>query len=143
MSASLSQRQTPLLFKALRANGLFSILSGLVMLIAHRPVDSLIGLGHPLFVLATGVCLILFGVDVYRRGRQASVRRGDAIAISLLDLGWVLGTALIILMAPGLLSPIGNAIAVAIAVVVLVFFDLQVYALWRAERAPEHAAPLP
>jgi len=134
MANQITAGDTKLLFNALGANGVFSGVSGLIMVLASGAITEFLGLTDPRFILELGFMLVAFGgllVFYYRRKR---IHRATAIAISALDLGWVLGSAGLIVAMPDLFSSAGTVAVIAVAVVVLTFCDLQAYAIWRAHR---------
>lgn len=131
MSGNITGTQSRLLFGAMLANGVFSAVSGLIMLLFSGPIASRIGLAEPAWLIGTGVVLLLFGARLIRLGRSGSVQRSEAIAISAMDLAWVVGTVALALAVPGLFNVTGVWVVIAIAAVVLTFFDCQAYALWK------------
>lgn len=123
--------QSSLFFKALLANGLFSTSSGLTMLLFSKPIAARIGFDQPQLILGIGVMLLLFGGSLLFHALRKRIRRVEALAISAMDLGWVLGSALLVLLAPQLLNPTGITVVIALAVVVFSLFELQAFALWK------------
>ena len=140
METNVTYEQSRLLFRTLTANGLFSTVSGLVMLVFSSPVAAYLGLPDARWLFWLGIVLIGFGGAVLFHGYRKRVRRAEAIAISALDLGWVLGSALILLLAPGLFTTAGIVAVLVVAAIVLTFFELQVYALWQTRPAITSAA---
>ena len=132
MNRQLTNRDAPLLFRVLGANGLFSTVSGLIMVVGAKPVSLWMGLGSHYWLLGLGLVLVGFGGSLLFHWWRRRVSRAEALAISALDLGWVLGSALLLLLAPQWLRPEGTWMIVGIGLVVLVFFELQALALWRA-----------
>ena len=135
MSAQISSRDSTLLFHTLSANGIFSLISGVVMVLGASRIAPLIGLGQPAWLLFTGVGLLGFGAWLLWLGSQSRIRRADAIAISLADLAWVVGTLALAFAIPGLFNTLGVAAIVAVGLIVLGFFELQAYALWKTRRS--------
>lgn len=131
MSRQITGNQSRLLFRTLLANGIFSATSGLILLLFSGPVAARIGLAEPAWLVGTGLVLLLFGARLVRIGQAGSVQRMEAIAISAMDLGWVVGTVALALAIPGLFNTTGVWAVIAIAAVVLMFFDFQAYALWK------------
>lgn len=134
MSEQLTSTDSGLLFKALGANGLFSLASGLVMTLGAQPIAGFLGVGNHFWVLGLGIMLIGFGLSLLLHYRRQRVSRAEAVAISVMDLGWVIGSAALVLLAPDLFSREGIIAVVAVAAVVLIFFELQALALWRVSR---------
>jgi hypothetical protein len=134
MGKQLTFGDSRLLFRALGANGLFSLTCGLIMVVAAGPVSAFIGLENVYWTLGLGVMLVLFGASLLLHFRRKKVSRIEAVAISVMDLGWVIGSAVLVLLAPELLSRAGLLAVIAVAVIVLLFFELQALALWRASK---------
>lgn len=131
MHNKITPAQSALLFKALLANAVFSSLSGVLMLILSAPIATLVGLPQPLWVSATGSVLIGFGAILFLHVRRRRIRRVEAIAISALDLAWVLASLGVVAFLPETFSPTGIITIVAVALIVLGFFEAQAVALWR------------
>lgn len=134
MSHEITGSQSRMLLRALMANGLFSSVSGLVLLLFASAVAGRIGLSEPTWLTGTGLVLLLFGARLIQIGRSGRVSRAEAIAISVMDLAWVVGTVALALAVPGLFNTAGVAAVITIALVVLIFFDFQAYALWKSRR---------
>ncbi len=134
MASQITADDSRLLFNALGANGLFSSVSGVTMVLASGSVADFLGLADSGLVLESGILLILFGAMLLCFYSRKRVHKASAIVISLLDFGWVTGSVAIVVAVPELLSAAGVATVIAIAVVVLALCDLQAYALWRIRR---------
>ena len=131
MSRQLTDNDSKLLFNAFAANGLFSLSCGLAMTVFAGPVASLLGVSGPGWILGLGIVLILFGGSLLVHFRRKRVSQVEAWMISAMDLGWVLASAVLVLLAPEFLSREGLIAVVLVGVVVLAFFELQALALWR------------
>ena len=135
MANQITAKESKLLFNALGANGLFSGGSGLFMVLASSPIAAFLGLASSQLIFELGFMLILFGTLLIYFYRRKRIHTASAVIISILDFAWVLASLAVVLGVPELLNTAGTAAVVAIAVVVLVFFDLQAYALWRLHRS--------
>lgn len=116
--------------RALRANAIFSTVSGLSGLVAADEIVDLLGVGEAWMVRSLGVGLLLFAaavVAVSLRPCHQLVR--ESMLVTVADLGWVSVSA--VLIALGSFSPAG---AFAIGAVAVVVCDLAVVQLWA--RAP-------
>lgn len=104
--------RTRLLRLALTANVAFSTATGLVMLLRGPTVAEALGdLPAPL-VTALGGCLFVFAAGVALVATRP--RPARALLVSLLDLGWVVGTVPLVFV-PGLLTPLGTACVLVVA----------------------------
>ena len=133
---TISRTDSSLLFRVLLANALFSGISGLILLFAAGAVSRLIGFENPQLLMALGAGLLVFSFLLARHVRRQRIGRTEAIAISIMDLGWVLASAGLLLLYPDLFSPAGVVAIIAVAVIVLVFFELQALALWKTRQKP-------
>lgn len=123
---------TTLLVRALAANAGFSGLSGLVLVVAADPVSAWIGIeGATGWLRAVGVGLLLFAAGLVRLVRGRGRPCGRVVAATTADLGWVAGSAVLLIAFPGLLSPAGERAVAAVAVVVAVLACAQLLGLRR------------
>ena len=110
--------ETTLLVRALAANAGFSGLSGLVLVAAADPVAAWIGIEEVGWLRAVGVGLLLFAAGLVRLVRDEGRSRTGVLSVIAADAGWVVGSAVLLLAFPGLLSPAGEWAVAAVAVVV-------------------------
>lgn len=113
----------------LAANALFSLCSGALMIGASAPLTKWMGLPRPQELVAIGISLALFSARLGWLAYSGRVHRAELFAISAMDLSWVLGTVALALFQPTLFSAAGVTLVFAVALVVLTFFVLQIYAL--------------
>ena len=137
----MSRRSTPsqspdsLLRNALRANAGFSGLCGLSAALASGALAS--ALGPPAaFVSFQGVSLLLFSAALVWLATRPSIRPGFALAVVVMDLLWVAGTAAP-LLASGQLTPLGIPVVGGLAVIVLGFAGAQYAGVRRVKQAGE------
>ncbi len=121
-----------LLRRALLGNACFSTLSGIAFIVASRPLSEFVGLAQPWILIGIGVSLLVFAVGLFQNARRDVVNRAEALVAVVLDVGWVLGTAVV--MAAGVLNTAGNWIVAIIADIVLVFAILQAVGLRRGRQ---------
>ena len=114
-----SQISASLLTKVLRADGLFALLSGSILLIGAGPVADLIDLAQPSAVMVVGVVLLGYaGMLLYYASRESHSRLVAQIAI-VLNLAWVVGSYAGLLLG---LFPVNTTGMWAIAIVAEVVF---------------------
>ncbi|MEX2524135.1 MAG: hypothetical protein WD750_04190 [Gammaproteobacteria bacterium] len=131
MTRIITAQQSRLLFYTLTANGAFSAVSGLIFVLQAQPLAAWTGLSQPIWLTGIGTMLILFGARLLWLGRRKSVHQWEALLISGLDLGWVVITVGLAVGVPGLFTLAGVYAVCAVALIVLTFLDLQLYALWK------------
>ncbi len=112
----------------LRANAAFSGLSGLLMLVFSARLAETLG-GLPLWiVLAIGVGLLVYAADLVWTAR-AKVKRSAVALFVAADCGWVIGSALFLLLAPFSPTELGVGLVVGAALIVGLFAGAQALAL--------------
>jgi hypothetical protein len=127
--------ETRILRAAFIANAIFSLTCALLFLGFARPLAELAGLASPIPLAVIGAGLLPFGAGLLWLSRRETLTMGTGRLISLMDAQWVLGTVVLLIGWPDLLSPAGRALAVAIAAIVASF------ALWQLHGARRLAAP--
>lgn len=114
----------------LNGNATFSALSGAVLLLGAGTWDETLGL-ETWFLAATGISLVGYGVLLWWLARRPDVAAGARFA-TIMDAGWVLGAAVVLLGFPAVMTPTGRAALLAVSLVVLGFAEAQLLALRRA-----------
>ena len=112
----------------LRANAAFSGVSGLLMLVFSSQLASTLG-GVPRWVvIAIGVGLLVYAADLVRTAR-GRVARSSVVLYVAADCGWVICSALFLLLAPLSPSQVGVVLVVGAALIVAAFAALQALTL--------------
>ena len=127
MSAPMDR--TTFLRRSLQLDGIASGLCGVLLLAAAAPIAALIGLSGPGIARAVGALFVIYAAALLCNAARATVSRAEAVAAVVLNVGWVLGSALVILAGP--LTLVGNLAAAAVAAAVLLFALLEVVGLTR------------
>src|SRR5262249_50134377 len=116
----MTSQQTPVdpkrscfLRRALVANASFSGLSGVIILMAAKPLASLLGPVRVSDLTGLAISLIIFSVVLFRTARSARMNETSAWIFVVLDLVWVIGSAALIVA--GVLTIAGNWIIGIIA----------------------------
>ncbi|MGI9204255.1 MAG: hypothetical protein ACR2Q3_09605 [Woeseiaceae bacterium] len=135
MANVITSDDAKLLFNALGANGVFSGVSGLIMVFASDAIAEFLGLSQSRLIFELGMMLIAFGAILVFYYRRKRIHIASAIVITMLDLGWVIGSAVLVVAMPELFSTAGIVAVIAVAVIVLTLFDLQAYAIWRTRQS--------
>ncbi len=125
--------QDTFLRRSLQLDGVASGLTGVLLLVAAGPVSSLIGNAPPGVARVLGALLVVYAAALLWNARRASVARGGVVGAVLLNIGWVIGS--IVLIAFGPLTTLGNVAVAAVAVAVLSFTVLEIVGLRRLSAA--------
>lgn len=120
-----------MLTTVLRADGVFALLSGAVTILAAGPIADLIGLGATLPLIILGVVLLLYGGDLLYFAGRKPINRRIAQAAIILNLLWVVGSYLGLLMGWFPVNTAGKWAIALVAEVVLLFAILEFIALRR------------
>lgn len=126
------QDQAQLLRRALRANGIFSTISGIGFVIAAKPIANLIGIDYPAIIAGIGISLVFFSMALFYNAARNEVSRIEATLAVIGDLAWVAGSGVI--LALGFLTTSGNWGVAAIADIVLFFAIFQFVGIRRLTR---------
>ncbi len=129
-----SSKSSKLLRRSLIANGIFSALSGFLIVISGSLLSILLGPDIPGNLSFLGWSLLLFAAALFRNGFRESIRQKEAFAAVLLDITWVIGSFTLVLS--GVFSSSGNWIVIIAASVVLLFVILQYSGLRRLRHQP-------
>ncbi|MFC1975261.1 hypothetical protein ACFLXQ_02555 [Chloroflexota bacterium] len=113
----------------LKANAVFSSLSGGAFLVAAKPMAAFLGLSIPAILIITGILLLIFAADVFYLATRKTVNPKGVVAVIVADALWVIGS--VILLVTGLvpLTVEGKWAVGIVAVMVAVLADLQYYGL--------------
>lgn len=129
LQTTAKNSQSNLLRRTFQANGLFSSLSGIVLIAGAKPVASFLGLDVPLILVGVGVVCLLYGASLFFSATQGSIASGFAWFTVVADTTWVLGSLVILLTGwPGL-TPAGWWAVAIVADIVAVFAAVQFYGL--------------
>ena len=126
-----TEKKSNMLTIILRADGVFALLSGAVLIVAAGLVAGLIELSNSLPLVVLGVVLLLYGGDLlYFASREPTNRRVAQAAI-ILNMLWVIGSYLGLLMGWFPVNTAGKWAIALVAEVVFVFAVLEFIALRR------------
>lgn len=121
--------RTSFLRRSLQLDGIASGLCGVLLVVAASPISAVIGLAEPGIARLVGALLVVYAAALLWNGERATVSRAEAVAAVVLNAGWVIGSAVVILAGP--LTLIGNLAVAALAAAVLLFAVLEVVGLTR------------
>ena len=121
--------RTSFLRRSLQLDGIASGLCGVLLVVAASSISAVIGLAEPGIARVVGALLVVYAAALVWNGVRATVSRAEAVAAAVLNAGWVIGSAVVILAGP--LTLIGNLAVAALAAAVLLFAVLEVVGLTR------------
>jgi hypothetical protein len=119
-----------LLRLALRADALFCVATGAISLVAAQPLAALLGVPSSAALGILGAIVVLYGAFLFYTAAQAQISRRIVIAAIVLDLIWVIDSAILLVSGWLPLTSTGmwtvGLLAVAVAVIAeLTFFGLR------------------
>jgi uncharacterized membrane protein len=114
-----------LLRRALLANALFSLATGLLLAGAPGWTAALLGDVAPWILLLIGVGLLLFAAFLVWVARRPASRAAYALLATGADLGWVAGSAVLLVLPGSTFSATGSGVVAGVAGVVGGFALLQ------------------
>ncbi len=129
--------RTMFLRRSLQLDGVASGLCGVLLLAGAGPLSALIGLAAPGIARVVGALLVVYAAALLYNGARAKISRAEAVAAVVLNVGWVVGSAALILAGP--LTTIGNLAVAAVAAAVLLFAVLEVVGLARVRPGTREA----
>ena len=127
----MSTNNSYLLKNALFGNSAFSFISGLAAVLFSKAIANFLGLSASWIILALGIGLILYGIEIYVAAKAEPVHKGIATFAIYADLAWVLGSAMLIFANLVDFTTAGKWAIAIVADIVLVFAILQFVGLRR------------
>ena len=124
---------TAFIRNVLKANALFSALSGLLCVLASTQVAAFLGIGEPTVITVLGVLLLIFAADLSFLATRRHISPKFVRAVMVADILWVVGSAVLLLTGWVPFSVGGKWIVGLAAVVVAVFAELEYIGLKRMD----------
>ena len=115
----------------LRANAAFSADDGAALAVASTPIAALMGVAVPVLLVIAGIGLLGFAATLVWRTMRAEINPTEVWTVFWLDVGWVIASALILLLAPDWFSATGEWIVAIVALIVADFALFQYLGLRR------------
>ncbi|MBT3701268.1 MAG: hypothetical protein HOE62_16975 [Alphaproteobacteria bacterium] len=136
-----NQSNQTFLRQTLRANALFSVLSGLVLMIAAGPIASLMmaqpvkifGFDMEMVLLAGGLAIFVFAVDVWLVSRPQHLNLLQAKLVLAMDVFWVVASIAILTVWPEVFTSTGLILVIGIAVIVAILGLLEFMGVFNAK----------
>jgi hypothetical protein len=126
-----------LLKKALTGNALFSVISGVAILIANRWLVKFLGLPDKVSLVLLGISLIVYAVLLWLNARKAQIKITGAWVAIVMDFVWVVGSYALIVVVP--FSVGGKWVVAVVAELVLAFAVLQWMGVRRVLKSGRYA----
>ncbi|MDO6472034.1 hypothetical protein [Maribacter sp. 1_MG-2023] len=102
---------------ALKANAIFSSISGILLIIFNSKIAALFGTGNTTIFWVVGLVLLYFTITIWYEIKKQ--RRLAVLWIIIQDILWVVASLMIIVLNPFVITSTGNLIIGIIAVIVL------------------------
>ena len=105
-------------------NGLYSAVSGALLLAASRTLDTTLGL-ESWFLIVAGISLLGYGVLIAELGRREDPIPGARFATAL-DLAWLIAAVVVLIAFPNALTTSGRYALIAVSIPFAVFAFVQI-----------------
>lgn len=119
----MSSTKTTRIFLAL--NGTFSFIMGIDLVFAARPIAEMLfaqnGDWQLVLLRVLGVGLLIFAIDLFLMSTNRLITKGQVLLISGMDAGWVLGSALLLMVDGHHFTGVGAVLVALTAVIVAIF----------------------
>lgn len=125
------QQSASILRRALQGNALFSAASGLISLLAARPLANLMGIPWPIALVILGMLLLGYALALFMAAKQDTMAVKIGPAAVAMDSLWVIGTVILLLGSWLPLTTAGFWILLIIGDIVFLFVGWQAYGLRR------------
>ena len=105
---------------ALRANGIFSGISGLIIVLLHSQVLNWLGISG-VNIMAIGIGLILFSTYLFWMSSRREIDKSLVSGVIGGDWAWVLASAVLLAFKGSMFSILGVFLVTDVAILVMVF----------------------
>ena len=136
MDQSVEERQR-LLKKALTGNAVFSVVSGVAILLANRWLVKFLGLPDKVSLAILGVSLVVYAAILGLNARRPKIKITDAWVAVVMDAIWVVGSYALIFLVP--FSVGGKWVVALVTELVLAFAILQWLGIRRIRKSQHYA----
>ena len=116
---------------ALRANGVFSGVSGLMFVVGSGPLAVFIGLPSPWILITIGLSLLSYSALLFQAASRSPIDRRHAILFTAMDTLWVAGSAILLITGWIPFTPAGKWAVIIVADMVAVLAVFQFIGLRR------------
>ena len=123
--------------KALTGNAVFSVVSGLAILVANRWLVKFLGLPDKVSLAILGVSLIVYAAILWLNARRPRIKITDAWIAVIMDAVWVMGSYALIFVVP--FSVGGKWVVAMVAELVLAFAIVQWLGIRKIRKSGQYA----
>lgn len=134
-----SNSSSKLLRRTLQANGVFSALSGIILIFGAKTLSLLLGVNVSSLLIVIGISLLAYAAGLFLNARRESIKLQEAWLAVIMDTAWVVGSAILIIA--NTLTPTGNWLVAFVATIVLIFAVLQFFGIRRLQQKPVTVTP--
>jgi hypothetical protein len=131
MTAVMQQDKAGLLRTTLKFNSVFSTVSGAVFVVGAGALASFMGVEQPILLAALGIGVLIFAFIVYRIASETLLDAKKGMVILILDIVWVVGSALLLFADPLTLTNEGKWLVLIVADIVGIFAIAEYFGLRR------------
>lgn len=128
-----------ILRSSLKANGIFSGISGLMFLVGHSYLAMAIGLSNPIILMIIGLSLMVFSWGLFQLASKQEMNKHAVWTIIGSDLAWVIASAVLLLMYPNLLNETGSLLVIIIGLIIFTLVELQAWGQWQSIKGSNNA----
>ena len=114
-----------LLRRTLQANGIFSSLSGVILIAGASPITAFLGLKMPIVLIVVGIVTLLYAVSLFLTAARPSIDHRSGMMYALLDSAWVIASLVILVTGWVPLTTEGKWAVGLVAVIVAIFAELE------------------
>jgi hypothetical protein len=136
MNQSVEERQR-LLKKALTGNAVFSVISGVAILLANRWLVKFLGLPESVSLAILGLSLVVYAAILWFNARRPKIKVTNAWIAVIMDAVWVMGSYVLIFVVP--FSVGGKWVVALIAELVLAFAIVQWLGIRKIRKSGHYA----
>lgn len=117
------------LVNALKANGVFSLVSGAILVTFNLTFSQWFAQLNPLIIIGLGIGLMLFALRLLYLAGPSKLFLAETKLIIASDIGWVIGSLLLLTYFFNHVSSVGSVVAVMVSIVVAGFAFAQIKGL--------------
>jgi len=124
---------THVLRRTLQANGIFSSVSGIILIAGAVQITSFFGLSSPIILVVIGVVVLLYAASLFMAAARRTIDRRTGFRYATIDGAWVLGSVVLLLTNWVPFTTAGKWSVALAALIVAIFAGLQCYGAWRTK----------
>ena len=126
--------------KALTGNAVFSVISGVAILLANRWLVKFLGLPEKVSLAILGLSLVVYASILWFNARRPTIKVTNAWIAVIMDAVWVMGSYVLIFVVP--FSVGGKWVVALVAELVLAFAIVQWLGIRKIRKSGQYAEVL-